>query len=150
MTARNDWKTVQEGLDLATQIGILSVCTCDDPFVDWKGQPCGHCRLVAAKEAFSRLLVHRVEKLETKPVRRKRITVRTPIITLTEDCARWLIATIREHGGTLKPEDAIRLASEKGFRRGTLYRARRSLEGTLINTDIKHSPQNCWLLIEKE
>ena len=66
--------------------------------------------------------------------------------TRTDSCAEWLLALLGEMGEPLKPAAVIELAWEEGFKRGVVYRARKHLEGTVIDTDTKHSPNNRWAL----
>jgi hypothetical protein len=68
--------------------------------------------------------------------------------TETEQCATWLLELLQERGEPLKPGRVRDLAEEAGFSRSVLYRARKSLEGTVINTEKSRAPNNRWTLSE--
>jgi len=68
--------------------------------------------------------------------------------TETEQCAAWLTELLSERGEPVRPKEIKALAEEAGFSRGILYRARKSLEGSVADTENSHSPNNCWVLTE--
>ena len=41
----SDWQVVESALDMASVMGVLSLCTCDEPLVKWRDDVCGHCQL---------------------------------------------------------------------------------------------------------
>lgn len=51
----NDWQIVNSALNMASVMGVLSLCTCDEPTTVWRGDVCGHCQLAAAKDALQQL-----------------------------------------------------------------------------------------------
>ena len=55
---KNDWAVVAAALDMASRVGILSSCTCRSSWVHWSMGKCGHCQLVEAEEALTRLVAH--------------------------------------------------------------------------------------------
>ena len=64
--------------------------------------------------------------------------------TQTETCAEWLLETLQEAGEPMRPKEVLVLAKEYGFKEGTIYRARKELEGTVVNTAGKKAPGNRW------
>jgi hypothetical protein len=40
---------------MASVIGVLSLCTCEEPTVVWRDDACGHCQLEQASQALHRL-----------------------------------------------------------------------------------------------
>jgi hypothetical protein len=66
--------------------------------------------------------------------------------TKADACAEWLLDLLCEAGEPLKPGAVVELAWEEGFKRGVVYRARRQLEGAVVDTDTKYSPNNRWAL----
>ena len=49
----------------------------------------------------------------------------------------------------MKPKEIVRLAKEAGFGQRLLYRARKALEGTVVDTGTKFAPGNEWRLAEE-
>ncbi|MBN1139727.1 MAG: hypothetical protein JXM73_24355 [Anaerolineae bacterium] len=68
--------------------------------------------------------------------------------TQAEACAAWLLDLLEEAGEPVKPKDVVALGKEAGFSQGVIYRARKDLEGTVVNTEGKRSPNNRWALGE--
>ena len=68
--------------------------------------------------------------------------------TEKDQCATWLVELLQERGEPLKPGEIKDLAEEAGFSRSVLYRARKSLEGTVVNTEKSRAPNNRWALAE--
>jgi hypothetical protein len=66
--------------------------------------------------------------------------------TQVDRCADWLQTTLHEAGQPLKPRDLLALARDAGFTRGIVYAARKRLEGIIVDTDRKMSPDNAWTL----
>ena len=66
--------------------------------------------------------------------------------TQAEECAEWLVEVLAEAGEPLRPKEVVALAREAGFARGVVYRAREALEGIIVNTENKMSPDNRWAL----
>lgn len=64
-----------------------------------------------------------------------------------ELCADFMLETLQERGESIKPSEMVDLAGEEGYSRRTVYRARKSLEGQVVNTDSPRSPKNCWVLV---
>jgi hypothetical protein len=69
--------------------------------------------------------------------------------TQAEECARWLVEVMEQAGGPVKPKEIVRLAKEAGFGQRLLYRARKALEGTVVDTGTKFAPGNEWRLAEQ-
>jgi hypothetical protein len=63
-----------------------------------------------------------------------------PQPTQVDLCARWLFQYLGDAGEPVKPADAVRAAGEAGFPRYTLYRARQSLAGWIV--DVGSSPRD--------
>jgi len=66
--------------------------------------------------------------------------------TQTEECADWLVGLLAEAGEPVRPKEVYALAEEVGFKRGVVQRARREVEGVVVNTEKKMSPGNRWAL----
>jgi hypothetical protein len=66
--------------------------------------------------------------------------------TQAEECAAWLVEVLEEAGEPLKPKEIVKMAKEMGFTQGVVYRARKDLEGTVVDTENKFSPGNRWRL----
>jgi len=66
--------------------------------------------------------------------------------TQVEECAEWLVEVLDEAGEPVKPKKVVKLAEQAGFGRALLYRARKALEGTVVDTAGKHDPDNEWVL----
>jgi hypothetical protein len=64
--------------------------------------------------------------------------------TQTEECATWLLDLLREAGEPLQPKEVVELGKEYGFKEGTIYRARKELEGEVVNTMGKKARGNRW------
>ena len=69
--------------------------------------------------------------------------------TQAEACAGWLVEVLEEAGEPMKPKDVVELGAEAGFKQGVIYRARKELEGTVVNTEGKMSPGNRWTCVER-
>ena len=50
----------------------------------------------------------------------------------------------------MKPREIVRMAEEEGFTKGVLYRARKALEGTVVDTAGKQVSRNRWTLAEED
>ena len=70
--------------------------------------------------------------------------------TQAEECGAWLVELLEEAGEALSPKEVVGLAKEAGFSRGVVYRARKELEGVVVDTEGKFSPQNRWAVAETE
>ena len=46
----------------------------------------------------------------------------------------------------MRPREVVTLGKEAGFKQGVIYRARKELEGTVVDTEGKRSPRNRWAL----
>jgi hypothetical protein len=64
--------------------------------------------------------------------------------TQTEECAAWLLETLQEAGEPLRPKEVVALGKEAGFSQGVIYRARKDLEGEVVNTSGKKARGNRW------
>jgi hypothetical protein len=67
--------------------------------------------------------------------------------TRLDECKDWLLTQVQ--GGPVKPKDIVRAGEAAGFSRDLIYRARRELEGQIVNTEGKNSPWNHWKLREQ-
>jgi hypothetical protein len=68
--------------------------------------------------------------------------------TQAEACADWLLEVLEEAGEPVQPAEVLKLGKEAGFTQGVIYRARKQLEGAVVNTEGKRSPHNRWVCIE--
>jgi hypothetical protein len=64
--------------------------------------------------------------------------------TKAEACADWLLELLQEAGGPMQPKEVMVLGKEHGFKQATIYRARKELEGTVVNTAGKKVRGNSW------
>jgi len=64
--------------------------------------------------------------------------------TQTEACAAWLVEVLEEAGEPMRPREVVALGKGAGFKEGVIYRARKELEGTVVNTEGKRAPGNRW------
>jgi len=70
--------------------------------------------------------------------------------TQAEECAEWLMEVLEDAGEPVKPKEVVRMADAAGFTKGVLYRARKALEGTVVDTAGKQAPSNRWALADEE
>lgn len=63
-------------------------------------------------------------------------------------CAEWLLALLKERG-ELPAREIIELAAEAGFRQATVFRARATLRGQIVNTQGRRNPHNKWTLTDQ-
>ena len=54
---------------------------------------------------------------------------------------------LAEAGGLVKPREVVKLAAEEGFSRRVVYRVRKGLEGTVVDTAGKHARHSEWNLV---
>ena len=74
-------------------------------------------------------------------------TYREP--TQAEECGNYLVDLLQDRGEPIQPKEAISLVKDAGFSQATIYRARKDLEGIIIDTeDNKRHPANQWTLSE--
>lgn len=66
--------------------------------------------------------------------------------TQAEVCAEWLVEALAEAGEPLKPKEVVRMAEEEGFSERVVFRARKALEGTVVDTQGKRARDNRWEL----
>ena len=50
----------------------------------------------------------------------------------------------------MRPKEVVALGKEAGFKQGVIYRARKELEGMVVITEGKRSPNSHWALGEAE
>ena len=60
--------------------------------------------------------------------------------TQAEVCAAWLVEVLEEAGEPMRPKEVVALEKEEGV----IYRARKELEGRVVNTEGKRAPGNRW------
>jgi hypothetical protein len=68
--------------------------------------------------------------------------------TKEDECADWILETLELGGEPMKPKDLVDMAKEMGFSRAVVFRARDTLDGTVINTEGRRHPQNRWALAD--
>ena len=66
-----------------------------------------------------------------------------------DECAAWLLQLLKDAAEPLKPKEVLPLAQKAGFTSGVLYRARKSLEGEVVDTR-RATPDNRWALAQAE
>jgi hypothetical protein len=71
-------------------------------------------------------------------------------LTQAEECAEWLVEALAEAGEPVRPKEIVKMADAAGFTKGVLYRARKALEGTVVDTAAKQAPGNRWTLADEE
>jgi hypothetical protein len=67
--------------------------------------------------------------------------------TTGDDCGTWLVELL-EANGPMKPKAIIELADAEGYERAMVYRVRRKLQGTIIDTLATKHPKNEWKLAD--
>lgn len=66
-----------------------------------------------------------------------------------EECMTFLVDLLDERGEPVKPKEALDLLKDAGFSQATIYRARKDLEGTVIDTENnKRNSANRWALAD--
>ena len=70
-------------------------------------------------------------------------------MTQAEECAEWLVEVLAEAGEPVKPKEIVRMAAEEGFTQGVVYRARKALEATVVDTAGKRTRDNRWALADE-
>jgi hypothetical protein len=71
----------------------------------------------------------------------------SPPSTQLDLCARWILQFLAEAGEPVKPADVVRAATEMGFPRRTLYRARQALGAAILDLGSSlHDPHKRWTL----
>jgi hypothetical protein len=68
---------------------------------------------------------------------------------LQAECAAWLLDLLNAQGA-LPPAQVLALGERQGFRRATIYRARKILEAEVADTHNRHHPANRWMLADAE
>jgi hypothetical protein len=66
---------------------------------------------------------------------------------LQTECAAWLLELLGAQGA-LPPAQVLAIGERLGFRRTTIYRARKILEHEVADTHNRHHPANCWTLVD--
>ena len=66
--------------------------------------------------------------------------------TQVEECGEWLVEVLGEAGEPVKPKGIVKMAEEVGFSRSAVYRARKELEGRVVDTGNGFAPDNRWAL----
>jgi hypothetical protein len=66
--------------------------------------------------------------------------------TQVDVCAEWLVGVLAAAGGPVAPKEVMAQARVMGFKAWAVYQARKRLEGTVVDTETKYSPVNCWAL----
>lgn len=61
MSNNDNWTTIENALRMASVIGPLSDCTCDDPLIKWRDNTCGWCQLQEAIQALDALTNNHIE-----------------------------------------------------------------------------------------
>lgn len=63
-----------------------------------------------------------------------------------EGCAEWLVEMLEEAGGPAKPREVVAMAEEEGFSQAVVFRARKALEGMVVDTAGRQVQGNRWML----
>lgn len=69
--------------------------------------------------------------------------------TARQDCGSWLLEYLQANGPS-KVKDVLADALEAGYSRDMVYRARKELEGRIVNTKGHKHPQNRWAMFGEE
>lgn len=69
--------------------------------------------------------------------------------THSDDCEQWLIDYLDENGPT-RPSKLLPAAEQAGYSRSTIYRVRKEMGDTIVNTKGRQHPQNKWALPGQE
>lgn len=64
--------------------------------------------------------------------------------TMRDDCQDWLLELLED--GPMKVKDVLAAGEGQGYGRDTIYRARKDLEGQIINTKGNRHPANQWAM----
>jgi hypothetical protein len=64
-----------------------------------------------------------------------------------DECAAWLLQVLGEAGKPLRPKDVLAMAGQVGYPEAMVYRARKALEGRVVDTKGKHAQGNRWALV---
>lgn len=67
-------------------------------------------------------------------------------LTQIDTCAAWLLDTLENAGGPVRPRDLLPRAAAAGFKEWVVFEARRRLERRIVDTQGKRSPHNRWRL----
>lgn len=68
----------------------------------------------------------------------------SPETTMRDDCQDWLLELLED--GPMKVKDVLAAGEGQGYGRDTIYRARKDLEGQIINTKGNRHPANQWAM----
>jgi len=63
-----------------------------------------------------------------------------------DECGDRLLQFLEEGGEPVKPSEVVEAAKEEGWSRSALYRARKGLEGQVVDTKGRNDPHNRWAL----
>lgn len=66
--------------------------------------------------------------------------------TERDEAAEWLLAYLAERGEPVRPREVMEAAAEAGFSRAMINRARKALQGEIVNTKGRQHPENEWAL----
>lgn len=66
--------------------------------------------------------------------------------TQGDQVATWLLQLLADSEEPVKPSDVIETGLELGYSESAIYRARKILEGKIVNTAGRRSPDNMWAL----
>jgi len=66
--------------------------------------------------------------------------------TERDGASEWLLAYLADAGEPVNPKDIVSAATEAGFSRATVYRAREELKDEIVNSKGRRHPQNEWVL----
>jgi len=66
--------------------------------------------------------------------------------TSVDECGDWLLQFLEDAGEPVKPSEVVEAAKEEGWSRSALYRARKGLEGQVVDTRGRNDPHNQWAL----
>ncbi len=66
--------------------------------------------------------------------------------TRADQVEQWLLQLLHDSEEPVKPADVIETGIELGYSESAIYRARKNLEGKIVNTAGRRSPDNMWTL----
>lgn len=70
--------------------------------------------------------------------------------TERDGASEWLLAYLADASAPANPKEVVEAASEAGFSRATIYRAREGLKGEIVNSKGRKHPANGWMLAGAE
>ena len=109
----NHWKTIENALSMASVIGPLGTCTCNEPLIKWRDNKCGWCQLQEAIHALDILQGHTAEALTQFRIDVE-VEAEMPITQITTDLGLAL-ADVAEALGITDHEDLLQVLGDEAY-----------------------------------